>query len=291
MKSQKDLAKIAINDKSDSVCVSAVNDISDQILLAEVAKNSFKSEVGIIAIAKIIDESLLADIAIHAKDKYNRKRAIERLSDQDVLDAISMNDEDSDVRKCATKKWNDNESKAKSDQKSKLLQSNELILAEALKTPKALSPDELTKMNDHQSEGIKTKNINDTITLIVSAISLAMDPISRDFIRIEYEHFIETLKVEKARLIEGDNFAILSFVSKVLNKWQEHLDWKDEGYSIQVQNSELLLIHGICKDYNDKVYNKTIYLYKTDTGLSGWGDTEFQKLLDQLKPMGVSLTG
>ena len=287
MKSQKDLAKIAINDKSDSVCVSAVNDMSDQVLLAEVAKNSFKSEVGIIAIAKIDDEQLLADIAVHAKDKYNRKRAIERLSDQDVLDAISMNDEDSDVRKCATRKWNDNELKAKSDQKSKLLQSNELILAEALKSPKSFSPDELTKLNDHQSEGIKTKNTNDTITLIVSAISFALDPISRDFIRIEYEHFNETMKGDKVRLTEGDFFAMLSFVSKVLNKWQEHLDWKDEGYIIQVQNSELLLIHGICKDYNDKVYNKTIYLYKTDGALSGWGDPDFYKSLNELKPAGV----
>jgi hypothetical protein len=291
MKSQKDLAKIAINDKSDSVCVAAVNDISDQVLLAEVAKNSFKSEVGIIAIAKILDESLLADIAIHAKDKYNRKRAIERLTDQDVLDAISMNDEDNDVRKCATKKWNDNELKAKSDQKSKLLKSNELNLAETLKTPRVLSPEELSTINDHQSEGIKSKNINDTMTLIVSAITSAMDPISRDFIRIEFEHFNETVKGDKFSLSEGENFAMLSFVSKVLNKWQEHLDWQNEGYSIQVQNSELLLIHGICKDYNDDVYNKTIYLYKTDTGLSGWGDTDFQKLLKELKPAGVTLTG
>jgi hypothetical protein len=291
MKNPKELAKTAINDKSDAVCVEAVKDLFDQALLAEVAKNTSKSEVGINAIAKITEEAFLADVALHAKDKYNRKRAIERLTDQAVLSDISMNDVDNDVRKSAQRKMNDNEMKSEIDKNKKQQKYTELTLAEALQKPKPLSPDELKALKDPAGGGIKIKELNDMIVQIAAAIAYAVDPVNKAFVQSEYELLKGNTSDEKLLLVEGDALAILSFIFKTLIKWQEHLDWEDKGYKIQVNLSKHLLIQGFCKDFQGNVYFKTITLFKTEVGFAGWGESDFQKLLKELKPSGLFVTG
>jgi hypothetical protein len=291
MKNQKELAKIAINDKSDAVCLEAVNGLIDQSLLAEVAINSSKSEVGINAIAKIMEEKYLADVALHAKNKYNRKRAIERLTDQVVLNEISLNDEDNDVRKSALKKMNDNDLKTETDKNAKQLKQNETIVSEALEQPKPFSAVELNTLKDTDSEGIKIKNANETIVSATSAMIIAVEAVSKSYIQGEYDLFKVNTTGDQLLLTEGDPGAVMSFVFKTIIKWQEHLDWEDKGYKIKVNHSDRLIIHGFCKDFQGKIYTKSITLFKTDTCFSGWGDSDFQKLLREIKPEGLFVLG
>jgi hypothetical protein len=91
----------------------AVEDLTDQSLLADIAKTDKDSDVRQGAVAKLTDQALLADLAVQAalaevaktaEDWSVRLATVEKLTDQKVLADIAKTDQDGSVRRAAEKR-------------------------------------------------------------------------------------------------------------------------------------------------------------------------------------------
>jgi len=83
------LAEIAKTDKECAVCQVAVKRLTDQALLAEIVKTNKKSEVREAAVEKISDQALLAEIARTDRDMYVCVKALQRMTDQALIIEIA----------------------------------------------------------------------------------------------------------------------------------------------------------------------------------------------------------
>ncbi len=86
---------------------SAIEKITDKVILYEIAQNDYNVDVRIEALKKIEDQSVLAQFAQSAEDKNIRLNVVRRLKDQKLLAIIAEKDSNSEVRLEAINKIED----------------------------------------------------------------------------------------------------------------------------------------------------------------------------------------
>jgi hypothetical protein len=101
--------KPSIEDKDWRVRKAAIENDTNQVILAKVAIEDEDSNVRQAAVVKIHDKKLLAKIAIQDKEAIVRLVAVEKINDTTQLAKIAIEDKDPNVRKAAVKSVHDQE--------------------------------------------------------------------------------------------------------------------------------------------------------------------------------------
>jgi len=79
----------------------AVEDVTDQAILAEVATKDIDDRVRLTAVDRLTDQVTLARLATEDKDGFVREAAVLRLSNQTVLKKLALKDRDARIRAAA----------------------------------------------------------------------------------------------------------------------------------------------------------------------------------------------
>jgi len=104
MTDQRELAKIALEDKDGRVRRAAAEKLTDQALLARIAAEDKDWNVRRADVEKITDQALLAKIAGEEKDRDIRRAVAAKITDQGFLAKIALEDKDEQIRRAAVAK-------------------------------------------------------------------------------------------------------------------------------------------------------------------------------------------
>ena len=85
----------------------AIEETTDQKVLADIAKNDNDIELLLIAVDRLSDQKALEDVALHAKSEDIRKKAVLKLTDSKVLLDVAKHDNHSGVRYVALTRLTD----------------------------------------------------------------------------------------------------------------------------------------------------------------------------------------